>query len=464
MLHDRALKVLENNTYHRGQCIVYVMSRDQRVSDNHALISAQDKASKLSLPLVVLFQLFPTSQNRSYEHAHFMLDGLEEVKKTLTSYNIHFVLTLNSLYNSLQALKPAAVFFDFSPLKRPRQRVEDIANKLGVATYIVDTHNIIPTWIASDKQEFAAHTFRRKVHKLLEQYLVEPDKVKKHEYTFSLDVVGISFTEAYRQIESMYPKRGIVLPYQAGEKAAQKHLDGFITERLDTYAHDRNNISIEGQSALSPYLHFGHISSLRVALDILNTVDTHPLLFEEAKMAQAGNTPSKADGMNALFEEMIVRKELADNFCFYAESYTTFSSLPVWSRSTLDLHTSDKREFVYSLEELENAKTHDHMWNAAQKQLTTHGKIHGYMRMYWAKKILEWTETPEIALEYTINLNDSYSIDGGDPNGYVGILWSLGGLHDRPWTERSIFGKVRYMNEAGLKRKFDTEAYISMQS
>lgn len=460
--HKRILKISENDNQH-GQCVVYVMSRDQRVSDNHALLSAQHKANKLSLPLIVLFQLFPSSQNRSYEHARFMIEGLEEVKKMLASYNIQFILTANDVYDTLASLKPAAVFFDFSPLKRPRQRVKNLANKLGITTYVVDTHNIIPTWVASDKQEFATHTFRRKVHSLLEQYLVEPEKLQKHKYTYSLNIQSLSFAEAYRHIESVYPKRKITISYQAGASAAQKHLDSFIAERLETYAHSRNNISVEGQSELSPYLHFGHISSLRVALSVLEHTGNRPLLFEQAKMAQAGETPSIENGMNALFEEMIIRKELSDNFCFYARSYTDFSALPSWCRETLEKHRSDHRDFCYTLEELESAKTHDRMWNAAQLELTKKGKMHGYMRMYWAKKILEWTSTPEEALRYAIVLNDRYSIDGGDPNGYVGILWSLGGLHDRPWTERSIFGKIRYMNEAGLKRKFDTEAYISMQ-
>ncbi|MFZ1483813.1 MAG: hypothetical protein WAS36_02280, partial [Candidatus Saccharimonadales bacterium] len=173
---------------------------------------------------------------------------------------------------------------------------------------------------------------------------------------------------------------------------------------------------------------------------------------------------SLEDGMNALFEEMIVRKELADNFCMYTEDVTSLDAAPNWAIETLTAHSHDLREHVYNLEEFEHAKTHDEIWNAAQLQLTKTGKMHGYMRMYWAKKILEWTPSAQTAVDYAVYLNDHYSLDGGDPNGYVGILWSMAGLHDRPWLERPIFGKVRYMNAAGLKRKFDTEAYVEKWS
>lgn len=181
-------------------------------------------------------------------------------------------------------------------------------------------------------------------------------------------------------------------------------------------------------------------------------------------MAQAGDTPKKIDGINALLEEMIVRKELADNFCFYNPHYDRLEGAKEWAQTTLNDHRNDPREFIYTKQQFEHAQTHDPAWNAAQLQLRSSGKIHGYMRMYWAKKILEWSETPEGAIATAIYLNDHYSIDGGDPNGYNGIMWSIAGVHDRPWTERDVFGKIRYMNYAGLKRKFDIQSYIDRQS
>jgi len=177
------------------------------------------------------------------------------------------------------------------------------------------------------------------------------------------------------------------------------------------------------------------------------------------KLASPGDIPSVYDGVNALLEEMVVRKELADNFCFYEKNYLSLTAGPDWAQKSLASHSLDIREYAYSRDQLENAQTHDLSWNAAQNQMRKSGKMHGYMRMYWAKKILEWSETPETALAHCIYLNDTYSIDGGDPNGYVGILWSIAGLHDRPWFDRPIFGLVRYMNEGGLMRKYDVAAY-----
>lgn len=440
------------------------MSRDQRVYDNYALLAAQEKALALSLPLIVAFRLFSNPKERALEHAQFMLKGLEEVATNLKELSIPFILTADdsehSLRKILNELSPAAFFFDFSPLKGARSFAKSLVNQLSTSGYVVDAHNIIPAWHASDKQEFAAHTFRRKVHRLLESYLQEPAKPKKQTTSFLNLPTGMSFKDAELFIGEHYPKRAISIRFTPGEAAAKKQLSSFINERLDTYATDRNNIAIEGQSTLSPYLHFGHISSLRVALEVLSATNERPLLFDQPKMAEADDTPSKVSGMNTLFEEMIVRKELSDNFCFYSDGYKTIKNAPQWAQQSLDQHRDDPREFIYTLEELETSKTHDELWNAAQQELTKHGKMHGYMRMYWAKKLLEWTASPEEALSDAITLNDRYSIDGGDPNGYVGMLWSIAGLHDRPWFERPVFGKVRFMNDQGLQRKFDTKAYI----
>jgi deoxyribodipyrimidine photo-lyase len=448
----------------QGRCVVYIMSRDQRVSDNHALLAAQRKANELNLPLVVLFRLLSDSKGRAFEHAQFMLSGLQEVASQLNTLSIPFILTTDThqhpFLTTLEELTPSALFFDFSPLKGARAFAKSLSKQLDVSSYIVDTHNIIPVWHASDKQEFAAHTFRRKVHKQLESFLAEPGKLKPQTNPLATLPTGMSFKEANEFIKGIYPSKGIDIQFTPGESAAKKCLAAFIEERLDTYAMDRNNIAIDGQSQLSPYLHFGQLSSLRIALEVLAVANERPLLFDEAKMAEAGQLPSKIDGMNALFEEMIVRKELSDNFCFYSKGYISIDNAPAWAQQSLNEHRSDPRTFLYTFDELEAGRTHDELWNASQHELRKHGKIHGYMRMYWAKKILEWAPSPEDALSYAITLNDGYSIDGGDPNGYVGILWSIAGLHDRPWFERPVFGKIRYMNDQGLKRKFDTNAYI----
>lgn len=457
-------QLIINDVPEKGACVVYVMARDQRVADNIALVVAQQKALELQLPLVVIFNLHGTVGVRAYEHALFMVEGLKEVAEKLSSIGVAFILTANgtklTLEETLKKLDPTAIYFDFSPLHGPRDKAKSIATTFQRTTVVVDTHNIIPAWISSTQQEFAAHTFRNKVHKNLSSYLNEPQQASHHPYTSKLVPPSLSFQEAYKYIER-YPKRGIRVSFKPGEKEALKHLSGFIAERLAHYATGRNDLAMDQQSGLSPYLHFGHISSLRVALEVMYKTGDEPLLFQEARLAQSSGNPSIADGMNALFEEMIVRKELADNFCLYAKDYRDFSSVPAWALETLKYHRADKRDYIYTLEDLESAQTHDESWNAAQRELTHYGKIHGYMRMYWAKKILEWTENPETAIRHAIYLNDAYSIDGGDPNGYVGVLWAIAGLHDRPWTERPVFGKIRYMNEAGLRRKFDMQAYIN---
>lgn len=458
-LLDR-IKTHRNNNL-SGKYVAYLMSRDQRVKDNHALIYAQKLAIEKKLPLIVIFNLYPNSGVRAFEHYMFMLDGLRGVKDDLTSLNIPLAIFLDNNHDKLldfiNSNDILDIICDFSPLSGPQKKIKLLVDNTNANIFEVDTHNIIPVWKLSDKQEFAAHTIRRKVHQNLKNYLVEPDKLTKHPYHCTLPKAGEGVDDISKQITS--PKRGISISFDSGEQAAAKTLEN-LKNKLLSYAKDRNNPNLEAQSDLSPYLHFGQISSLRVALDLINHVDVEPLLLREPKMASAGEEQSAEDGLNSLLEEMIVRKELSDNFCYYSKSYKDLSSIPAWAVNTLKEHTSDSREFVYNLSELEHSKTHDPAWNAAQSQLTKTGKMHGYMRMYWAKKMLEWTNSPQEAIDFAMYLNDAYSLDGGDPNGYVGILWSIAGLHDRPWFERPVFGTIRYMNYSGLSRKFDLDLYI----
>lgn len=460
---DRQLSLNSADNPTDGKSVLYVMSRDQRTKDNYALIIAQQKANDLKLPLVVQFNLLSKTGHRSKEHFMFMLEGLREVERKLHAKNISFIVTHGSpqkevtqLANKLSA---AHVYFDFSPLSGVRKYQKAVAKQSDVPCTVVDAHNIIPVWVTSDKEEFAAHTIRKKIQRNLESYLVEPPELKKHLYLLSEQPKSISLSEPETLVTSV-KSSGIDIQVAPGETAGLKFIKTFLSSRLEEYAIGRNEISEDKQSGLSPYLHFGQIASLRVALETMYHVDERPLLFDYAKMAQPSETASNRDGMNALFEEMIVRKELSDNFCLHAKSYTNIAGAQNWAKDTLKKHGSDEREHIYSLKELENAETHDNAWNAAQVQLLRVGNIHGYMRMYWAKKLLEWTKTPEQAIDIAVYLNDKYSIDGGDPNGYVGIMWSIAGVHDRPWTERPIFGKIRYMNASGLKRKFDIDTYI----
>lgn len=297
----------------------------------------------------------------------------------------------------------------------------------------------MPCKHVSTKQEFAAYTLRPKINRLLPEFLVEFPRPGR----FNSNKLSTTTPVDWREIDQAL-NMGKAKEYdwiKPGSNQAVRMMHDFINKRLDRYAEDRNNPNLEGTSRLSPYLHFGQLSAQRLALEVKNS---------------QANTESK----EAFLEELIVRRELSDNFCHYNENHDNFEGFPDWAKKTLNDHRKDEREYLYHPEEFENAATGDPLWNAAQVQLTTTGRMHGYMRMYWAKKILEWTKSPEQAMEISIYLNDKYQLDGRDPNGLVGCAWSIGGVHDRAWTERPVFGKIRYMNYNGCKRKFDIRQYM----
>jgi deoxyribodipyrimidine photo-lyase len=264
------------------------------------------------------------------------------------------------------------------------------------------------------------------IKKMKKQNYLDSEKVEWKEVISSLKI-----NQEVKEVDWIKP----------GEAAASFALKDFLENRFERYTEDRNNPNSNALSNLSPYLHFGQISAQRVALTVQQFFRDHP-------------------STEAFLEELIVRRELSDNFCYFNTEYDSFNGFHDWAKETLNQHKKDKREFTYSLKEFEQAKTHEDLWNAAQKEMITTGKMHGYMRMYWAKKILEWSKSPEEALRIAIYLNDKYELDGRDPNGYTGCAWSIGGVHDRAWAERPIYGKIRYMNRNGAARKFDVDSYI----
>jgi deoxyribodipyrimidine photo-lyase len=450
-----------------GECVLYVMSRDQRVRDNHALLEAQKEALEHKLPLAVVFNLYRSTGFRRREHYSFMIDGLKEVEHDLKKKDIPFIMTIGSMPDELaklsKALTPRSVYFDFSPLRGPRNAQKQFAKSADCRVVVVDTHNIIPTWVVSDKEEFAAHTIRRKIHTLIEEWAVETETLRKHPHPFTKQPAGASWKEVDAVVKKV-PESGIQHDFTAGEAAAKQKLQAFIETGLDAYADGRNDPSKDAQSDLSPYLHYGQLSALRILLDIMDNSSHPPQIFRSIKMPSFEGKATKSDGIDAFIEELVVRKELSDNFCLHNPEYDALSGVKDWAKKTLQKHGSDPREHVYTKKQFEKAETHDELWNAAQLQLVRTGKIHGYMRMYWAKKILEWTEKPETAVKWAIEFNDTYHLDGGDPNGYVGILWSIGGVHDRPWFDRDVYGTIRYMSANGISKKFDTEAYIKKYS
>jgi deoxyribodipyrimidine photo-lyase len=424
--------------------VVYWMQRDQRVNDNWALLFAQERALKMCQPLLVVFCLAPGFLGATIRQYGFMLRGLAIVEGNLKQNNISFFILKGLPHETLPRflVKEGAgmLVTDFNPLHLKMEWCRKLSDRIDIPIYEVDAHNIIPCRYISGKQEYAAFSMRKKVEKNLPSFLTGYPSIVKHpdfpvsEEPMVTDWNGIIDS---LEVDRMVTEVHWLLP---GENAGAEAMSDFLAHRLNQYNADRNFPDRHGQSDLSPYLHFGHLSAQRLALEVLH---------------HNSETASK----NAFLEELIVRRELADNFCLHNPNYDRFSGFQPWAQASLNKHRDDDREYCYSPEQLEAGVTHDALWNAAHHEMVDTGKMHGYMRMYWAKKILEWTSSPEEAMEIAIYLNDKYELDGRDPNGYAGIAWSIGGTHDRPWGERNIFGMIRYMNYQGCKRKFDVEKY-----
>ena len=433
---DRRARIIKSGQERRGP-VAYWMSRDQRVHDNWALLYAQHLARERRVPLWVVFGLAPSFLGATWRQYAFMLEGLAQVARELESYGIPFFLVKGDpgeeIPRWVEAQGVGALVSDFDPMRLKRQWREQAALRLSIPLIEVDAHNIVPCWLASPKQEWAAYSFRPRITRALEEFLTPMPALLKHPFPSKEKTPAL---DAPRLLDSLGIDRTVppVAWLSPGEKAGRECLQRFLSEKLPHYDRDRNDPTRDGQSNLSPYLHFGQIAPQRVALEV--------------RQSQAPPA-SRA----AFLEELIVRRELSDNFCYYNRHYDRFQGFPEWARKTLDQHRGEAREYLYTLADLEAARTHDPLWNAAQLEMVHRGKMHGYMRMYWAKKILEWTASPEEALETAIYLNDRYFLDGRDPNGYAGIAWSLGGVHDRAWKERPIFGKIRYMSYQGAAEK-----------
>jgi deoxyribodipyrimidine photo-lyase len=423
--------------------VLYWMSRDQRAGDNWAMLFAQELALANGSPLAVVFCLAPRFLHAAFRQYGFLLRGLAEVENRLAGHDIPFVLRCGEAGREIpdlaDSLEVAVLVTDFDPLRLKRTWKREVAEKIAIPFYEVDAHNLTPCWLASPKQEWAAYSFRPKLRRALPEFLTEMAELEVHPHKLG-NTGPVPWEEilADQPADRRVPEVDWLKP---GEDEALKRLHSFLEEKLARYDRDRNDPAKDGQSNLSPYLHFGQISAQRVALEVL----------------KAEAPPAAKD---AFLEELIVRRELSDNFCFYNDNYDNFQGFPEWARASLDARRRDRREHVYALKDFEAGRTHDDIWNAAQREMVLTGKMHGYMRMYWAKKILEWTASPEEALETAIYLNDRYELDGRDPNGYVGIAWSIGGVHDRAWKERPVFGKIRYMSAGGLKSKFTVADYV----
>lgn len=435
----------------KGRYVLYWMQIFKRAEFNHALNFAIQEANRRRLPLVVyegLKYYYPWASDRI--HA-FILEGVEEKRRAFSDRGIKYIFYLQKDENSpkqiVKKLAENAVILvtDDYPCFIIPEHNQSISKKLNLPVYAVDSNGIIPMSLF-DKEEYAAYTIRPKIKKLLpyylkpfreEEVLVAADNLQLDCPDTEVNSGNIAELVSECAIDhSVKPSRF----YHGGTNNARKRLKKFLKEILPNYAETRNKPEIDGSSRLSAYLHFGFISSLEVALAVLDT-------------------EAPKESKEAFLEELIVRRELSFNFTRHNPKYSSIEALPDWALKTMQKHASDRRDFIYSLKELENAQTHDELWNAAQREMLVTGEMHNYIRMLWGKSVIAWTSSYNEAFEILVHLNNKYCLDGRDPNSYAGILWCFG-KHDRPWMERPVFGKIRYMSSASTGKKFNADKYI----
>jgi len=432
-----------------GKCVVYWMQRAQRGRDNHALDVAVDAANALGLPLMVYFAGIANFPHANLRHYAFLNRGLVDVEEDLAERGIAFVLR-NAPHESheklLQDVEAAMLIGDENPMRGPESWRREIATKIAIPFWTVDADVVVPSKLI-ERAQYGAYTIRPRMHRLLPDFLrAYRNQKAEHKWKkpkgFHADSPREDMTRGWSELDRTVEP---VAAWIGGHHAAKKRLAHFITKLLKNYERDRNRPELDGTTMLSPYLHFGHIGPMTIAL----AVD-----------AAAKKDSSLGDARDAFFNELIVWRELAVNFVKYTQHYDTAECAEDWAKKTIAEHAKDEREHLYSLAQLEHAETHDELWNAAQTQMTHFGWMHNVMRMYWAKKILEWSPDVGTAYKRAVHLNDKYFLDGRDPNGYAGVAWAIVGKFDRAWGERAVFGKIRYMSGASTGRKFDSKLYI----
>ena len=443
MIQPERIKSLNSKDQRQGKYVLYWMQAAQRAEYNHALEYSIRRANELKKPVLVSFGITDNWPAGNLRHYYFMLEGLKEVQQDLRSKGIQMVIRHESPDSAVIKLAKDAslVVVDGGQLRIQRKWRRNVSVKIACPLYEVETNLIVPVEEASSKENFSAGTFRPRITKKLDYYLapLKHSKPKLDSLSFKFKTFNIDNID--KTISQLNIDRSVskVDKFVGGPNQAKCIFNSFLRNKLDNFSKLRNDPSENCVSNMSPYLHFGQISPLYIALKVLKT---------------------SSAGKDSYLEELIVRRELSHNFVFYNKHYDTFKCLPPWAERTLNFHRRDKRQYLYSVEQFEKTHTHDSYWNAAQKELVITGKMHGYMRMYWGKKILEWSKDPRSGFKTALYLNNKYELDGRGPNAFAGVAWCFG-KHDRAWSERPVFGKIRYMNAAGLKRKFDIESYVN---
>ncbi|MCS7241978.1 MAG: deoxyribodipyrimidine photo-lyase [Candidatus Caldatribacterium sp.] len=445
MIEKERIHVRNDKPVQQGKFVLYWMQAAQRAEWNHALEYALIKANELHKPLLVFFGLTESFPEANLRHFVFMLEGLQETQKKLAQRGIKMVVLHGSPDTGVLHLArdAALVVTDRGYLKVQKQWREKVARELPCLFIEVESDVVVPVEVVSSHEEYSARTIRPKIRRNLNRFLTPLEETPVHFPSVhlppipgELDLSCLNQILSLLQIDTSVPPVSLL---RGGTEEAKGRLATFLQEKLSLYASLRNDPAFDVLSGMSPYLHFGQISPLFIAWKVQKT--QAPEVHKEAYL-----------------EELIVRRELAINFIHYNPQYDSFQGLPEWARETLKRHAQDPRPYLYPLEVLESATTHDPLWNAAQRELVVRGTIHGYVRMYWGKKILEWTKDPEEAFAIALYLNNKYALDGRDPNSFTGVAWCFG-KHDRPFPERPVYGKVRPMTR-GAPSKISQERYV----
>ncbi len=426
-------------------CVVYWMQRAQRGIDNPALNLAIAVGNAVEQPVVAVFALtadYPEAQRRHYR---FLVEGLRDAEADMAARGVPLVVRLGSPEEVVPAfaeeVRASLMVGDENPVRIGQKWRDQVARRLTLPFHLVDADVVVPTALFP-REEFAARTLRPKIHRVWKDYLKPLSSPRARTSWKGRRPAGVDIDPDALMAKLKVEGIGEVPDYPGGTREAQRRLRRFLAERLDRYATARNEPSPYSTTELSAHLHFGHVSPLTIALEALNS-------------------GAPQESIDSLLEELIVRRELAINFVARNPDYDRLDGCPEWARKTLAAHSRDRRPVLYTAPQLEAGETHDPLWNAAQKEMVLTGRMHNYLRMYWAKKILEWTPDPETAFQIALDLNDRYEMDGRDPNGYTGVAWAIGGKHDRPWPERPIFGTVRFMSYESTRKKFNSAGYIA---
>ena len=440
------IKLLNDAEIRKGDYVLYWMQQSQRAAYNHALEYAVQQANKLGQPLLVGFGLTDDYPEANLRHYTFMLEGLKETRETLASRGIKMLLRRGHPPEVALDLgrRASMTICDRGYLRHQRAWRREVAKRAQCPVAQVESDVVVPLEVVSEKAEYAARTIRPKIHRHLATYLVGFRQTAVKHPSLGLRVKGIDLDNIENLLQNLKLDRSVPPIsdlFKGGTSQAVKRFDEFTRQRLMYYDDHGNQPQTDDISHMSPYLHFGQISPLYLALKISRVADSLKTVRD------------------AYIEQLIVRRELAMNFTFFTPDYDAYTCIPGWAQKTLAEHEHDQRDYIYSRRQLENAATHDAYWNASMLEMKHTGFMHNYMRMYWGKKILEWSRTPQKAFRTTLAINNKYFLDGRDPNSCTGVAW-IYGVHDRAWTERPIFGKTRYMAASGLERKCDIAAYV----